>query len=312
MGRPSAARVARVGGKKPARPAQVLDPRVPGLGRTGFSDREGYNGSAKGRRRPSALGNGPDGRRPRAGDRDTLPVTMIVEIRVGERGVMGAPRSRHRRGPATVGPHSGPAWWTPRSSSRRPRGGTAAPPMLHIIAHRGRPSRRAPRGFRRAGGRPARAAIRRVQGDHRSRARGKGRSRADRRRPVRLEHPATSLGRARRRPAPPPGRGRHPDRIVPGPTMSTTARRSIARTICLDGGRRCPGSASSQCSTRTTARSPQTSPPSSTAGLRDEAGAVQPPRDQGRRDRRVSVRDLAHRAGPRLASSRQTDGTRSS
>ena len=33
-----------------------------------------------------------------AGDRDTVPVTMAPDIGVGERGVMGAPRSHHRRG----------------------------------------------------------------------------------------------------------------------------------------------------------------------------------------------------------------------
>ena len=42
------------------------------------------------------------------GDRDNVPVTMLDDSGVGERGVMGAPRSHKRRGPQPVGPHKGP------------------------------------------------------------------------------------------------------------------------------------------------------------------------------------------------------------
>src|SRR3954451_17411956 len=45
---------------------------------------------------------------PPSGDRDTVPVTMLDDSGVGERGVMGAPRSRKRRGPHPVGRNRGP------------------------------------------------------------------------------------------------------------------------------------------------------------------------------------------------------------
>ena len=97
--------------------------------------------------------------------------------------------------------------------------------------HRRRPPRGPPRRPRRAGGRAARAPVRRLPGDGRPRPRREGRRRPGRRRPLRLEHAATALRRARRRPS----SGASPTRrsgpsSSPAPTTSTTGRRSTGPT----------------------------------------------------------------------------------
>ena len=152
--------------------------------------------------------------RPAGCDRDTVPVTMTPDIGVGERGVMGAPRSRHRRGSPEMIRHQS---WRGDSSVASVTARRQRPlPDAQDHPHRGRPSRCATRRSRRAGGRPARAPIRGLQGDHRPCPDREGRPLPDRRRPVRLERPAAPLGRARRRRTQAPGRGPDPDGHHPG------------------------------------------------------------------------------------------------
>ena len=127
-------------------------------------------------------------------------------LRGGERGVMGAPRSRQLRGPQGA---SRGSWLATRAAVRSTSGGTSTAGAPHRPYSR-RPSRSPPRRHGRSGGGPARAPVRGLQDHHRSRDRGTGRPVPDRRRPVRLEHAAAPLRRARGGRARPAGGGKGP------------------------------------------------------------------------------------------------------
>ena len=260
---------------------------------------------ASSRRRP-VPGHAPG--RPIRGIRDTGPVTMTPESRERRARVRGR-LARTKSSQACRGA-SGAARLAVRGD------GTGGQPdrMLRLHPHRRRPSRRPPRRPRRAGGRPARAPVRRVHGDGRPRHRGEGRPRSSS--PATCSTPTSS--RAARSSASPPSSARlveAPIRtvIIPG-THDVYDRASIYRAYDLaalagiDAGRR-------------PRHGPDAGPPVGPPrrlrrrrprpGLRDEARAAQP----ARRDLDVSRErpgrgDLAGRDGPRLARDPRPDRPR--
>ena len=186
-------------------------------------------------------------RRPWPGDRDTVPVTMADEIGVGERGVMGAPRSRQTpagpRRPESSVPDAGQGGRSrpvgSDRSDRRDQGGQAAPDarIIHTAdVHLG--ARHDDLGEQAAAQRERQFAAFKAAVD--LALAEKVDLFLDRRRPVRLERPAHA---ARSSASPPSSRG-SPRRasgrcIIPG-THDVYDRSSIYRAYDLAGAGRQP------------------------------------------------------------------------
>src|SRR3954447_7478562 len=118
----------------------------------------------RGWRLPFPRSTGPPWTAVPGGDRETVPVTMSADTRVGERGVMGAPRSHKRRGPPPVGPQPG-AGAADLTVPMKTREEAAPHSDAQDHPYSGRPPRRPSRRSRRAGSGATRTAVRRVQGD---------------------------------------------------------------------------------------------------------------------------------------------------
>ena len=240
------------------------------------------------------------------GDRDSRPVTMAGESRGGERGPGGASLARSagggRRGIGTT---------SPRRSGRDGTGRPAATgcsdcftPPTSTSVHATPTSA--------SGRNPARAAVRRIPGGRSTRHRGEGRRRPDRRRPVRLEHPAETLGRARRRRAQASRRAR---RSGPSssraPTTATTAS-SIYRSTT---SRRWPGPRpDDDLVTVLTPDRPTVHLPPATSSSTGRSSPRSARRTARCRDLRVADGrgrgHVARRDGPRLARDPRSDRSR--
>ena len=163
-------------------------------------------------------------------ERDSRPVTMRTQSRARRARARGR-LARTKAGRARPG-HRGASLASSRVTDRRP-----AAPHAPATPHRRHPSRRPSRRPGRGGLGTAGASVRGVPGLGRSRDRREGRRVPDRRRPVRLEHPADAIGRsrrrraqaARRRPDPDRDHPRHARRLRPGVALPGPRPRGACR-----------------------------------------------------------------------------------